>query len=231
MARTAKPMGTISYNTEPFLRRKLEQMLNANIIDDYRYIKHYGEDGDKDHFHVWVTPNGQRDFGQIREEFNEIDPTNTKPLQCMPFRHSETLNWLMYVLHDAEYLANHHSDNDGDGKIPYQLEDVKTPYPEQLERDYKRAIPLRATATQQVINGLLDGMNALELAYKLGVNPLQIKALEGMVHEFRSQAMEKQAEQEDRMRDYITEDGEFVRIPLGFEPETEQISFGEETKK
>lgn len=218
-------MGTISYNTKAFLDKKLNDLLSANVIDDYRYIKHQGEDGDKDHFHVWVMPNGQRDFGDIRDVFNEIDVTQDKPLRCMPFRHSEPLHWIMYALHDPIYLANHESDNDGDGKIPYALQDIETPYPEQLERDFKKALSLRETTNQKVLNDLQSGLTAYEIAYKQAISPQQIQALQKMYREFKAMALEKQAETETRLRRYITPDGEFVEIPEGFEPEWEQIRF------
>ena len=44
---TQKPISTISYNTEAFLKEKLESWLAEHLIQAYQYICHKGEDGDK----------------------------------------------------------------------------------------------------------------------------------------------------------------------------------------
>lgn len=177
MALTAKPISTISYNTEGFLQRLLDRLLSSNIIVDYRYIYHYGEDGDKDHYHVWIEPNKRIDTGALMDEFKEADPTNDKPLGCLPFRTSKSDHWLMYVLHDADYLKAHHSDNDGDGKIAYDIHDIRTPYEEQLMRDYKKALPLKQTENQQIIELIKLGMTVTEICSILNVNPSRVAVL------------------------------------------------------
>lgn len=199
MALTAKPISTISYNTEQFLERKLEQMFKANIIVDYRWIKHFGEDGDKDHVHIILYPNKRIDTGALREEFNEIT-TDEKPLGVLPFRTSKDDHWLMYVLHDPEYLKAHQSDNDGDGKIPYEISDVKTPFPEQLARDFKKALALRKTKNQEVIERLVvQHQSVTEVIYQTGINPMTVatiyNALQHDQAKMETEAMEKQREQ------------------------------------
>lgn len=177
MALTAKPISTISYNTEGFLQRLLDRLLKSNIIVDYRYIFHHGEDGDKDHYHVWLEPNKRLDTGALMDEFKEADPSNDKPLGCLPFRTSKSDHWIMYVLHDADYLKAHHSDNDGDGKIAYQVDDIITPYHEQLMRDYKKALPLKQTENQQIIDLIKLGMTVTEICSILNVNPQRVSIL------------------------------------------------------
>ena len=41
---TQKPISTISYNSESFLKEKLDIWLSAHIIQAYQYIFHKGED-------------------------------------------------------------------------------------------------------------------------------------------------------------------------------------------
>lgn len=177
MALTAKPISTISYNSEGFLTRLLDRMISAKIIVDYRYIRHYGENGQKDHWHVWLEPNKRLDTGVLMDEFKEVDPNNDKPLGCMPFRTSKSGHWLMYALHDPDYLKAHQSDNDGDGKIEYKISDIHTPYEEQLYRDYNTAMPLKQTENQQIIALVKAGMTVTEICSVLNVNPSKAATL------------------------------------------------------
>ena len=180
MALTAKPISTISYNTGEFLKRKLDELLKAYIINDYRIIFHYGEDGDKDHYHVYIEPNKRLDTGRLRDEFNEITFESDKPLGCMPFRSSKFDHWIMYVIHDPKYLMIHKSDNDGDGKIEYKISDIITPFEEQLQRDYKIATRLRETENQKIIDQIEQGENLTTIAYQNDMNPMRIIAINNL---------------------------------------------------
>lgn len=179
MALTAKPMTTISYNSELFLRRKLDEMFSCGKIEDYRYIRHEPEEDEKKaHFHVIIYPNRRIDTVDIRNEFLEDDPLSDKPLGCLPFRtKSDPFHWLMYVLHDPLYLIAHNADNDGDGKIEYTIDEVVTPFEEQLRRDYKKAVKLRQTQNQMVIDAVQQGLTMTEICYMYNVKPLDVKTL------------------------------------------------------
>lgn len=203
MALTAKPIGTISYNTEPHLKRVLDNLLQTKRIEDYRYIKHEGEDGDKDHIHVWLSPNRRLDTAELREMFNEIDNTSDKPLGCLPFRASKGDHWIMYAIHDALYLKSHKSDNDGDGKIEYNLDDIETPYREQLERDYRRAISLRQTDSQKIVDAIEQGKDLVAIAYESDINPAKINAMASLYRIDRIKEEEKNYRtlQEQRIKD------------------------------
>ena len=201
MALTSKPITTISYNTEAFLIDRLERLFKDQSIDDYRVIMHEGEDGDKDHFHVWISPNRRIDTMQLQENFKEIypDPTKTKPLGVLPFRSGDRFHWIMYVLHDPDYLKSHHSDNDGDGKLPYTLEQIITPFPEQLQRDYIRAVQLRQTDAQKIIDGIRSGTDVIELAYTQNLRPSEIAQVLHLIK--MNQAMEGEKRQIDKLRE------------------------------
>ena len=107
--RTSKPMSTISYNSEAFLRSKLEELIRNHYISDYMFIYHAAEsDEKKPHFHVWIKPNTLLDSMTVQRFFEEYDPSNpTKPLKCIDFRLTkDTDDWILYNLHFDAYLAS-----------------------------------------------------------------------------------------------------------------------------
>ena len=86
---TKSPSSTISYNTEEYLRNKLDLWVRSHWIQSYQYIKHKGEDGDKDHIHLRIEPNKTIDLMDLTSELYETDPTNDKPLGVLPWRPSK----------------------------------------------------------------------------------------------------------------------------------------------
>lgn len=181
MALTAKPISTISYNTKAFLDRKLKALFDAHIINDYRYIFHDGENGDKEHFHVYIEPNRRLDTGKLRDDFNEIQTQDEKPLGCMPFRSSKGNHWIMYVIHDPQYLLAHKSQDDGDGKKEYSIDSIETPFKEQLDRDYKVALRLRNTDNQKIYDSITEGRSLSQIAYEDDINPMKILAIQNLI--------------------------------------------------
>lgn len=169
MATTARPISTISYNTAPFLKAQLDTLLKSRKISDYRFIHHSGEDGDKDHFHVWVVPNSNRlDAVALREFFNEVDLSSDRPLGCMPFRKSDIDNWLLYVIHDPVYLVAHNSQSD-DGKIVYSIDDIISPFPEQVSRDFRTAVrSSQLTKEQQAYKAMCEGSRIADIGLQHG---------------------------------------------------------------
>lgn len=143
MALTAKTLSTITYNTREFLERKLNELIDAHIIETYRAILHDQDiltstgELKKLHWHVWIKPNKRIDTMKLAEEFIEVDPNNDKPLKSRGFQKSDPLHWLRYTIHDPTYLALHGDDNDG--RHEYQLGDYLTNDPEGLEDDYLRS--------------------------------------------------------------------------------------------
>lgn len=122
---TQKPISTISYNTEPFLKEKLDTWYQAHIIQAYQYICHKGEDGDKDHIHVRIEPNKKLDPMDLIEQLREYQIGKDKPLGCRPFRPSKEEDWILYAVHDEEYLkAKYYSGEKGE-KLPYSWNDIR----------------------------------------------------------------------------------------------------------
>jgi hypothetical protein len=106
--RTSKPIATISFNTPSFLEQKLSELTKAGKLSFWAYIAHEPEDdeaGNKPHCHVYVEPSKMIQTDDLRSEFKEFDPNNSKPLGCISFRSSKFDDWYMYGLHDEKYLA------------------------------------------------------------------------------------------------------------------------------
>lgn len=104
---TSKPVATISYNSESFLKSKLDSLVSMGVLQSYLFIHHMGEgDSKKDHFHVWMSPNRMVDKNKLKNEFIEIDLNNPlgKPLGVVDIKPSKIDDWVLYCLHDREYL-------------------------------------------------------------------------------------------------------------------------------
>lgn len=108
--RTTKPISTISFNTAPFLKLKLNELLKAGRISFWAFITHKPEDdegGKKEHHHVYIEPAKMLQSDDIRAQLTEIDLDNLdKPRKCITFRASKFDPWYMYGLHDKRYLAS-----------------------------------------------------------------------------------------------------------------------------
>lgn len=126
--KTSKPFATISYNTEDFLKIKLDELVRKRAIDFYAFIEHHAEEDEaKDHKHLYIMPNGQIDTDTVRDYLQEIDTSNALPLGCMPMKSSKWFDWYLYALHDVRYLASKGQAR----KYHYTIDDVIT-----NERDF-----------------------------------------------------------------------------------------------
>lgn len=111
--KTTKPFATISYNTDEFLKSKLDELFNKGIIEFYSFVYHYAE-GEvengvketKDHIHLFIVPAELIDTIQLKTEFIEYDYNNDKPLCIINCVRSKFYDWFMYGLHDEKYLAS-----------------------------------------------------------------------------------------------------------------------------
>lgn len=109
---TSKPISTISYNTLDFLVPRLESLVAGEILQAWFFIPHQAETHKDDevkgkpHIHLLLMPNKRVDLVKLAKMFVQVDPAKPdKPLKCMPFRPSNVSDWLLYALHDPEYLA------------------------------------------------------------------------------------------------------------------------------
>ena len=122
--RTSKPISTISYNTEEFLKGKVEYWKGLGLIEFGMWIKHKpDEDNKKDHFHVFLKPAKLIQTMDLEMDSCELDPNNPdKPLKMIGFRVSKENDWVLYGLHDKEYLASKGMTRN----IHYDLSDIKS---------------------------------------------------------------------------------------------------------
>lgn len=121
---TKKPLSTVSYNTEPFLRATLSSLKGAFWF----YVPHEPEnrtylEEKKAHFHVYIDHNGASvDPLTLRELFIEKLRDEDKPRGCLPFKVSKFEDAYLYFLHDESYLKAKGQDRD----YHYLSSDVRT---------------------------------------------------------------------------------------------------------
>lgn len=174
---TQKPISTISYNSESFLSEKLDEWVNAHIIQAYQYIFHKGEDGDKDHIHVRIEPNKKLDPMQLSVELREYDTKNpTKPLGCRPWRPSKEEDWYLYAVHDEEYLKLKYGGGEKGEKLPYHYTDIKVSDFYDLEVAFIRAKSLLKHSATSIAQRLRSGEDPMSMLLT-GENVFTINAV------------------------------------------------------
>lgn len=173
---TQKPISTISYNTEGFLKEKLNTWIDAHIIQAYQYIKHKGEDGDKDHIHLRIEPNKRIDVMDLSEQLREYTVNSDKPLGCRPFRQSKEEDWFLYVVHDEQYLKLKYSGGERGEKIPYKWQDICASEYYDVEVAFIRAKAYLEHTSVNIATRLQSGDNPLDIILT-GENPYLVNAL------------------------------------------------------
>lgn len=106
--RASTPISNISYNTDEFLVKVLNDLIFEHSIEFWAYINHYAEsDETKDHKHIYIIPSGLIDTFSLQDRFRELDLLNPNkpPLTVKVFRRSVFAEWYLYALHDEDYLA------------------------------------------------------------------------------------------------------------------------------
>lgn len=127
---TNQMISTVSYNSEKFLVNVLNRLIECHVIQCYVYIKHKGEDGDKNHIHLLIYPNRSLDPMELTEMLQEPDISrlDNKCLGVRPWRKVKDKNecdWFLYAMHDKEYLNLKYGDGEPHEKIPYSIDDFK----------------------------------------------------------------------------------------------------------
>lgn len=173
---TQKPISTISYNTEAFLKEKLDTWVNAHIISAYMYICHKGEDGDKDHIHVRVEPNKKLDPMDLQDALREFVGGSDKPLGVRPFRSSKEEDWVLYAVHDKTYLNLKYGGGEKGEKLPYLWTDIKASQYYDVEVAFVRAKAYLEHTSVNMAKKLQSGEKPLDLVMQ-GENVYTINAL------------------------------------------------------
>ena len=163
---TQKPISTISYNSEEFLKEKLEEWLEAHIIQSYMYVCHKGEDGDKDHIHLRIDPNKRIDPMELTEELKEYVIGERKPRGVRPWRPSLEEDWILYAVHDEEYLKIKYGGGEKGEKLPYKWEDIQCPEYFDSEIAFIRARAkmkhTSANMTSRMMKGQADPLSLIQ---------------------------------------------------------------------
>lgn len=173
---TQKPISTISYNSEKFLREKLDIWVDAHIIQAYQYIPHKGEDGDKDHIHLRIEPNKKLDPMDLSEQLREYRIGEDKPLCCRPFRPSKEEDWILYVVHDEQYLKVKYGGGEKGEKLPYKWQDIRVSEYYDMEIAYIRAKAYLEHTSVNIASRMQQGENPLNLIMQ-GENVYTVNAL------------------------------------------------------
>ena len=188
---TQKPISTISYNTEAFLKEKLDTWIEAHIIQAYQYICHKGEDGDKDHIHVRIEPNKRLDAMDLQEQLREYQMGKEKPLGVRPFRPSKEEDWFLYAVHDKDYLKLKYGGGEKGEKLPYKWQDIKAPEDYDTEIAFLRAKSKLEHTSSNIATRIQGGDNALSMILE-GENPYVVNAIMRAVNATDYERLQKQ---------------------------------------
>lgn len=197
MALTSKPMSTISYNTESFLKEKLDDWVKHHILQSYMYICHKGEDGDKDHIHLRVVPNKSLDFMNLTESLREFDPTNPRPLGVRDWKASKEEDWILYVVHQPLYLQMKYPKDKGE-KIPYKWENIVAPDTVDVEVGFIRAMAALEHMAPSIANRLMSGETPYQMISK-GENVFMINALVNSMSHHEYNELIEQIRRKDKL--------------------------------
>ena len=170
---TSKPISTISYNSENFLKSVLDKWLSLHIISDYIYIYHYAEEDEKkDHFHVFLFPNTKVDTISLQEQLREIDFNNPKPLGCINFVSSNPDDFILYTQHFVPYLVSKNEMRE----FIYQKSDFHFPDQDNFDVLYRHAFYQSDWAKDSAIRQKLkDGVPACDIILS-GILPIQMSS-------------------------------------------------------
>ena len=182
-------ISTISYNTEGFLKNKLEELYSKHWISDFMFIWHYPEEDEKKgHFHVLMKVNKRMDTMDIQEEFKELSPDQVKPLKCIDFRRTHSVDdWILYEMHYKTYLATKGESR----KYTYNKEDFRFCDEDSFEYLYYHAFHGSEWAQRiQIMNVIKENIdNPAELLFNNLVSikdANNVRALQQMCRTFRN---------------------------------------------
>lgn len=169
---TCKPISTISYNSEEFLKSVLDNLVRTHVIDFYMYIKHIGEidlfgEQEKDHIHLFLIPNKRINTADLDAFFIEPVPGN-KPLKCISWNISKSDDWILYVLHDQKYLAAKFETR----QYEYTYGEIKTSDTEDLRRRYRVAYQSSGYAKMQNLYQYVRSGGSLNKLLEIGAIPV-----------------------------------------------------------
>lgn len=175
--KTSKPISTISYNTEKFLKAKLDYLSRSGEIAFWYYIKHHGEYDketniqDKEHIHLYLEFADRVDTIKLGDMFLEYvgGDLNSKPLKCMPFRVSKPYDALLYNIHHAQYLLQKFEQKE----FSYTIDDIVTSDRDYLNQLYSEAMHSDIFKRDRMMKLMDSGVSVAEMCYHGLVNTNQ----------------------------------------------------------
>ena len=175
--KTGKPISTISYNSEEFLKAKLDYLTKSGNIAFWYYIKHNGEYDtetgvqDKDHIHLYVESGDRVDTIKLGEMFVEYPngDLNALPLKCMPFRVSKVYDALLYNIHHPQYLLMKFEKKE----FTYSLDDIVTNDRDYLNQLYSEALHSDLFKRDRMMKLMDNGVSMAEMCFHGLINPSQ----------------------------------------------------------
>ena len=175
--KTSKPISTISYNSEDFLKAKLDYLTKSGNIAFWYYIKHNGEYDtetgvqDKDHIHLYVESGDRVDTIKLGEMFVEYPngDLNALPLKCMPFRVSKVYDALLYNIHHPQYLLTKFEKKE----FAYTLDDIVTNDRDYLNQLYSEALHSDLFKRDRMMKLMDNGVSMAEMCFHGLINPSQ----------------------------------------------------------
>ena len=98
----------VTYNSEKFLLKKLNELYKMKVIAEWYYIPHKAEEEElKDHFHVGMLPRSPINPFDLKDEFDEFVKKEKLPRKLVLSERTTPLTpiseWFMYILHTPEY--------------------------------------------------------------------------------------------------------------------------------
>jgi hypothetical protein len=169
--RTSKPCSTISYNSENFLRVKLDELVKNRILDFWVFIDHAAEeDEEKAHKHLYIIPGALLDTDVLKEYLAEPDPTHPdKPLNCTIFTSSKFDDWYLYGLHDKAYLSSKGQTR----KYHYVKSQFVTSSDEHFSEMVRCVDRSKYIGLERVVDAVENGVPFFEMV-RLGQIPIQL---------------------------------------------------------
>lgn len=170
---TSKPISGVSYNTERFLLGVLADLIRAGRISQY-YLIHHDPDSDskKAHWHLLIFPTGSVNPFALANQFDELDPTNEKPLRFLPTPETQgrclsVPDWLLYAIHDEDYLASKNLTR----QIHYDRAAVKAYDADELDSRWASLPPVRLgrqAITAKAVGMVEQGKGWTDILLSLG---------------------------------------------------------------
>lgn len=195
---TKQPLSTISYNTPAFLESVLNRLIHEHVLDYYMFINHIGEldpfgEQEKDHIHLFVVPNKRINTADLDDLLIEPVPNN-KPLRCISWNTSKVDDWILYVLHDSDYLKTKFEQR----QIQYNYTDIKSSNEDDLRRKFRHAYQSSGYARSRNLYHYSVSGGTLKELLSIGAIPVnQVTAYQEFFKETRKHISIKELKDQD----------------------------------